>query len=314
MTKKRLTVPAQQMRELMFASGGYCSMRHCQRPLTGPSGGWIGTVAHIVAAEDGGPRSDPAVTPQERCQASNLMLMCANHGREVDDKHTGEQKYPVARLRQMKAEHEATVTDAVADAIAAEQNDAPGATRVLDTLRRRSVDFVAADGLLESTHIIDPRTGVEGPEAKATRDGLLDAQHRLEVLSRPALDILQQLLSVWILDCERCGTPASPNFGEPSRYVDVAADAVNNRVLRGQQDAFDRGVAELVAAEIIEMPENDHPYYRVCATWAGWGCSWPALAAFLWEAHDQRIDDWLPTLNFALFDLVAAEDRNVQWR
>src|SRR4051794_12538411 len=94
--KKRLTPFENTVRELMFASGGRCAI--CKVSLFGPSGGWIGTIAHIVAAEDGGPRGDPKMNPEDRRKADNLMLLCATHGREVDDRQTGESRFPVQAL------------------------------------------------------------------------------------------------------------------------------------------------------------------------------------------------------------------------
>lgn len=64
--KTRLTIKTQTMRELMFASGGFCAMTDCRLPLTSPTGGWIGTVAHIIGAEKDGPRGGGPETPAQR--------------------------------------------------------------------------------------------------------------------------------------------------------------------------------------------------------------------------------------------------------
>ena len=56
----------------------------------------------IEVAEPGGERFKPAMTNEERCSASNLMLMCHPHHRETNDVA----RYPFADLKRMKAAHE----------------------------------------------------------------------------------------------------------------------------------------------------------------------------------------------------------------
>ena len=69
----------------MFASGGRCAMTDCGLSLLSPSGGWVGTVAHIVAAEPGGPRGAESMSPEERrgfveeAKASGLVARFIEH-------------------------------------------------------------------------------------------------------------------------------------------------------------------------------------------------------------------------------------------
>jgi hypothetical protein len=70
----------------------------------------IGVAAHITAAALGGPRFDPSLTPRQRCSASNGIWLCQNDGKLVDN---DEQQYPVALLRQWKADAEATAERAL---------------------------------------------------------------------------------------------------------------------------------------------------------------------------------------------------------
>lgn len=62
-----------------------------------------GHVAYIVAAEDNGPRANPAMPVPERQAYTNLLLLCFKHHQQVDD-HPHE--FPVERLQEMKALHE----------------------------------------------------------------------------------------------------------------------------------------------------------------------------------------------------------------
>lgn len=78
-------------------------MDSCLNPLINTVGAWVGEVAHIHAAEDDGPRADPALTPEERRHPNNLILMCKNCHSTIDEL---EESYPAEMLKEMKARHE----------------------------------------------------------------------------------------------------------------------------------------------------------------------------------------------------------------
>jgi hypothetical protein len=63
---------------------------------------FIGQICHIEAAESGGERFNSSMTNEQRRAASNLMLMCYAHHQVTNDV----EKFSVARLREMKREHE----------------------------------------------------------------------------------------------------------------------------------------------------------------------------------------------------------------
>jgi hypothetical protein len=64
---------------------------------------FIAQIAHIEAAEPGGPRHNPSQDDEQRRSVENLMILCHRHHVETDDV----EEYPVQRLREMKATHEA---------------------------------------------------------------------------------------------------------------------------------------------------------------------------------------------------------------
>lgn len=76
--------------------------------------------AHIVAREEGGPRGDSPLTPDERDRYDNLILLCLEHHKVVDDDPT---TWTVNRLHEMKHEHEARIEAALSpkDALTAKQ-------------------------------------------------------------------------------------------------------------------------------------------------------------------------------------------------
>lgn len=60
-------------------------------------------MAHIHANSDIGPRADTNLTPKERVNYSNFILLCANCHKKVD---SAPEKYTVECLKSMKKEHE----------------------------------------------------------------------------------------------------------------------------------------------------------------------------------------------------------------
>lgn len=69
----------------------------------------IGENCHIVSAKPGGPRSDIFIPSDQLHSYDNLILMCRNHHKVIDDSQNGERDYPVQKLQEMKRKHEAWV-------------------------------------------------------------------------------------------------------------------------------------------------------------------------------------------------------------
>ncbi|MEU6190783.1 hypothetical protein [Nocardia sp. NPDC047038] len=312
--KTRLTIKTQAMRELMFKSGGRCAMTDCGLPLTSPTGGWIGTVAHIVGAEEDGPRGASPMTAEERAAVSNLILMCATHGREVDAPDTGEAKFSVERLRAMKEKHEAKVTEAVTAAIAQDQSGIQTATGAIDTGLRPAKAAVTAAGLLESL-------GLDDEEDAAPRfvDALTGARADLQRLSQLALDTLSQLLQLWLLEC-RNELDHTCDFGDPSDFGPyLPLQNVKNRVVSSR--LFDMGLHELQARNVVEVSADEDAGtidYAFTTLWKQPGRIqynfWISAAYFLYEGYGVEIQDWVRGLDFSIFDRLAPETSKVQWR
>jgi len=75
---------------LLAKRAGYvCSNPDCNIPTVGAAATAdksinVGVAAHITAAAAGGPRYDPALTPEERRHHSNGIWLCEIHGKAVD--------------------------------------------------------------------------------------------------------------------------------------------------------------------------------------------------------------------------------------
>ena len=99
---------SQRTRKMLWGrSASRCSMPNCHTHLVRSSGATkekalIGEEAHIVAQSPEGPRGDKDLTEEERDKYENLILLCRNCHREIDQKP---QDFSVERLRNIKTEH-----------------------------------------------------------------------------------------------------------------------------------------------------------------------------------------------------------------
>lgn len=98
-------------RNLAARTNHTCSNPDCRAPTSGPQSISpkainVGVAGHITAAASGGPRYDPALTPEQRCHQDNGIWLCQNCGKLVDN---DERKYDATLLRTWKttAEHRA---------------------------------------------------------------------------------------------------------------------------------------------------------------------------------------------------------------
>lgn len=80
----------------------------------------IGEIAHIVAEKEDGPRGISPLTLSERNAYPNLLLLCSEHHKFIDD-HP--EDYPISRLQDMKREHEQWVREALPEFDAHVQHD-----------------------------------------------------------------------------------------------------------------------------------------------------------------------------------------------
>jgi hypothetical protein len=111
--KTRVPIPQQIITKLWAASAGRCAFHGCNKIL------WRddltmkdinqANVAHIVAAEVNGPRGDQVESPKLAKEFSNLMLMCLNCHKLIDEKDKGPASYPIELLRQWKSDHETRI-------------------------------------------------------------------------------------------------------------------------------------------------------------------------------------------------------------
>jgi len=95
--------PTTRVLKRVFAfSGNQCAYTDCQDSLF-EKDLFVGELAHICAANAGGPRFNNTLSDDELRAQNNLMLLCHRHHRLID---AFPEKYPVSILESMKTRHE----------------------------------------------------------------------------------------------------------------------------------------------------------------------------------------------------------------
>ncbi len=92
-------------RRLFAASAGYCQNPGCSNELFVDAAGksiHIAEMAHVFAANDGGPRAKPDLSQEERGAFDNLVMLCANCHTMVDKVP---EAFPDSMILSWKREH-----------------------------------------------------------------------------------------------------------------------------------------------------------------------------------------------------------------
>lgn len=105
--KRVRKVPPNVQRVLFVKSGGRCEFMGCNRDLfrhaLTKAEGNFADIAHIVAFSPSGPRGSYPARPKDVHEPQNLMLLCRECHKLVDD-HP--ERYPVSALKEYKRCHE----------------------------------------------------------------------------------------------------------------------------------------------------------------------------------------------------------------
>ena len=305
--KKRLDPTDTTLRSLYIASGGVCEMQDCNKRLTQPTGGWIGTVAHIVSAEDNGPRADKSVSPESRRAASNLMLLCADHGREVDDRQTGEKLYPRARLEEIKRTHEARFSGLIDDMLASSRSRARSVGDFVDTTIGRSIPGRTYAKFAEYWNLADDDSGF----VDQARREFEESRRTLSQLSQAALGTLSWLLGVWESTLEPAPR-GSRDFGQDwwdRGWLEIHESLIHNRELDSMQ--LRSALGELEQRGIVSPPSPDEYEYQerkysIGSPWSTELTTWRLIAEYLDRTHLSTVSDWVNGLDYSVFDELSS--------
>lgn len=113
------------VKRLFAFSRNRCAYPHCDSSIVESSGTVTGVICHMKARSKGGPRYDPQQSEEERNSFSNLLLLCARHGKLIDS----EPQYTVDVLLKMKE------AQAVSGTVEVSQSDSRKAELLLDNYR-----------------------------------------------------------------------------------------------------------------------------------------------------------------------------------
>lgn len=111
-----MSILVQSRKILWGRSGNRCAFPGCyvelHQEVGNSSSTLIGEECHIEAQSGNGPRFNKDLTEKQINSFENLILLCPNHHKIIDD---NPDEYPVERLKKMKADHESQVRKALDD-------------------------------------------------------------------------------------------------------------------------------------------------------------------------------------------------------
>lgn len=114
-----------QLKPLIALTRNMCAMHDEEPPCNGfalvQNEQFLGEIAHIAAAEDGGKRWDDSMDDDQRNANPNLIVLCPNHHTLID---SDEDTYTTEYLLGLKAAHEGASTGAVFEPAEAAFDDA----------------------------------------------------------------------------------------------------------------------------------------------------------------------------------------------
>ncbi len=90
------------LKRLYALSRNQCAFPGCKKRLVNQDNALYSNICHIEAANENGKRYNPNMTDEERNNYPNLILLCLQHHREIDNS----EKYTVKVLKEMKRDHE----------------------------------------------------------------------------------------------------------------------------------------------------------------------------------------------------------------
>ena len=152
--------------------------RACEEELTNRKWKRVqGQIAHIKGEKPGSARYDPDQSEKERQCVDNLMLLCPNHHKLIDDLEPD--AYPVAMLVKMRDQHVERAQDACWRPSEAEQTafareaieDAVRAASMYTappTVESRTVQQTARSRIAAAPTVTAEDVGVAGETAEAT--------------------------------------------------------------------------------------------------------------------------------------------------
>lgn len=107
--ERRAPIPIATQLRLWVRAGGRCEFLGCNEYLLRDkltlSETNYSDIAHIIAAKSGGARGQDPLPVDERSKIENLILVCKNHHKLIDDRKYAK-KYPKELLMEFKREHE----------------------------------------------------------------------------------------------------------------------------------------------------------------------------------------------------------------
>ena len=196
-------IPIKDQKILCIKSGNRCAMQDCHRELIinsteNDQNSIIGVMAHIKGEKLNSSRYDPQMTDKQRNCYENLILLCSNCHKVIDDQPN---TYTVEKLHEIKGNHEAWIIDSTKkEVINVTFSELNVVTKYLV-----SGQFISD----ESYNIIPPREKIKKNELSSTTEqlitmGLTQVKQVSQFIDRcPDIEFGERLKQGFVIEYER---------------------------------------------------------------------------------------------------------------
>ncbi|MBI1267341.1 MAG: hypothetical protein GC193_07920 [Cryomorphaceae bacterium] len=123
-------------------SGNRCAFEECRNELIAEETetddeSIIGDEAHIIARKKDGPRGNHPMSAEDRDKYDNLILLCRNHHKQIDDQDT---HYTIEKLIELKKVHEKWVKESLHLDIQVNKDDLTYASYIDELFKRLDLE------------------------------------------------------------------------------------------------------------------------------------------------------------------------------
>lgn len=261
------------LRELYLYSSNRCAFQHadedCHKPLLREDGTWNCEVAHIHGVKPTAARGVHSLTTEQLRAPSNLVLMCREHHKVIDNKAL-EATYTVAVVEQMKKAHEERLREAMA-----------GLERI--------VDISAGD---TPTYPVNLRA-IEGVEDELTAESMAEMRAFVDKLAKVPLairDLIALILIHGHLDQRFGDSGFRPGVGVSVVHIEATVNV--------ERDEIERRAMHLEQVGLLSFFDDDGVYFFTLTDPIARDVGWDIFADLKAVAGDDAA-----TINRAILDL-----------
>ena len=234
-----------------------------------PPGSILGDVCHIKGEKRGAARYDSAQTAEDRSAFENLILLCKNHHKTVDDDPA---RFTVERLREIKDRHERNGDIELSQDAARLASILYNSISVTIRSGRDSLVMVNSPGSVQAINVFNKlpiiQKVIERREGSLTSEECRQVQAWIESLAEETVGVSrQQAYRMWwtrfksAMVVEKYEELASARMSEAERWYRIQRAELTRGLKSKAPDEWRRKLIGAIKAAMCDMGVTKEQYY-----------------------------------------------------